>query len=115
MKKYFAIFRVPVATMEEWKKTTSQEEMMAQGKKLGEDMSTWMAKHASSFVEKGWPLGKTKTVSVDGVKDTRNDLNFCQIVEAETHEAACEIFADCPHATIPNATIDVMEIPHMGM
>jgi hypothetical protein len=38
----------------------------------------------------------------------RNDLSFLQVVQAETHEDACAIFADCPHAAIPNATIDVM-------
>jgi hypothetical protein len=116
MKQFVAIFRVPTATMDEWMKSTPKEEMEAQGKKLGDDMNAWMAKHAASFVGKGMPLGKTKTVSKDGVKDSRNDLNYLQMLQAEDHAAACAIFADCPHtATIPNSTIDVMEVPHMGM
>ncbi len=115
MKKFFVIYRVPVATMEEWKKNAKPEEMQAQSKKLMDDMNAWMAKHAGSFVEKGSPLGKTKTVSASGITDTRNDLNYYQIVEADSHEAAAKIFADCPHLSIPTSFIDVMEIPHMGL
>lgn len=115
MNQYVGIFRVPTATMDEWRKSTSVEEMEAQNKQMGDDMMAWMAKHAASFVGKGMPLGKTKTVDALGVTDTRNDLNFLQVVQAESHEAACDIFADSPHTTIPNSTIDVMEIPQMGM
>jgi hypothetical protein len=115
MSHYVGIFRVPTATMDEWKKSTSPEVMAEQNKKLGEDMMAWMAKHAASFVGQGMPLGKTKVVSASGVVDGRNDLNFMQVVEAESHDAACAIFADSPHTIIPDSTIDVMEIPQMKM
>lgn len=109
MKQFVAIFRVPTATMDEWLKNTPKEEMEAQMKTMEADMNAWMAKHASSFVGKGMPLGKTKVVSSTGVADGRNDLNYMQLVQAESHEEACAIFADCPHVTIPTSTIDVME------
>jgi hypothetical protein len=115
MNQYVGVFRVPTATMDEWTKSTSPEERQAQGKKLGEDMMAWMEKHKASFVGQGIPLGKTKTVSQSGVVDSRNDLNFMQVVQAESHDAACAIFADSPHTTIPNSTIDVMEVPPMRM
>lgn len=115
MNQYFIIYRVPVATMEEWHASTSPEERMAQGKKLGEDMQAWMAKHQGSFVGQGWPLGKTKTASKAGVTDGKNDLNYACIVQAESHDAAAAIFADNPHFAIPDSTIDIMEIPHRGM
>lgn len=115
MNQYVGIFRVPTATMDEWVKGTSEEERKAQGKKLGEDMMAWIEKHKASFVGQGMPLGKTKTVSQEGVKDGRNDLNFMQVVQAESHEEAAAIFADSPHTTIPNSTIDVMEVPQMNM
>ena len=114
MNQYAGVFRVPVATMDEWRKSTSIEEMEAQNKKMGDDMAAWMAKHAATFVGKGMPLGRTKTVDALGIKDSRNDLNFMQVVRADSHEAACAIFADSPHTTIPNSTIDVMEIPQIG-
>ncbi len=109
MKQYVAIFRVPTATMDQWVKNTPKEEMDAQMKKMETDMMAWMAKHAASFVGKGMPLGKTMTVTRDGASDSRNDLNYLQMVQAETHEDACAIFADCPHVTIPDSTVDVME------
>ena len=115
MKQYFAIFRVPVSTMDQWVAGTSPEERMAQGKKLGEDMQAWFTKYKDVLKGTGWPLGKTKTVSKAGVADGRNDLNFAIIVEADSHEAAAAIMAESPHFTIPDSTIDVMEIPHMGM
>ncbi len=115
MKKFFAIYRVPVKTIEEWQKTTSPEEMKAQGQKLGKDMQAWMDKHKGAFVGEGWPLGKTKTVTKDGAKDARNDLNYACIIEAESHEAAAAMFKDNPHFMIPTSSVDIMEIPHMGM
>ncbi len=115
MKQYVGVFRVPVATMDEWMKNTPQAERDAQGKKLGEDMMAWIQKHQPSFVGQGMPLGKTKTVSQSGVVDARNDLNFMQVVQADSHDEAVKIFSDSPHTTIPNAYIDVMEVPEMKM
>jgi len=104
-----------MATMDEWRKTTKPEDMKAQGEQLGKDMVTWMEKHKASLVENGMPLGKTKTVTSEGIKDGRNDLNYYQIVEAASHEEAAKLFTDNPHLRIPTSFIDVMEIPHMGM
>lgn len=110
------MYRVPVETMEEWRKTTTPEKMKEQNQTLGKAMMDWTVAHEKSLVEKGQPLGKTKTVTKDGVKDSKNDLNYYCVVEAESHDAAAKMFTDNPHVTtIPTAYIDVMEIPHMGM
>src|SRR4051812_16534191 len=106
MNKYIAIFKVPVATMEEWRKNTPPEEMDAQSKKMEADMGAWMEKHKESFVGQGTPLGKTKAVTPNGIADTKNDLNFMMTVQANSHEEAAEIFKDCPHTQIPNSTVD---------
>jgi hypothetical protein len=115
MKKFFVFYRVPVETMQEWKKNTTPEEMKAQGEKLGKDMMAWTEKNAANLIDKGNPLGKTKRVTANGVEDVTNDLNYCCVVQAESHEAAAKMFTDSPHFTIPTSYIDVMEIPHMGM
>lgn len=116
MNQYFVIYRVPVDTMAKWQASTTPEERQAQGQTLMQDMQAWMAKHKGAFVGQGWPLGKTKTVSKSGAVDGKNDLNYACIVEAESHEAAAAMFADNPHVqTIPDSTIDVMEIPHPGL
>ncbi|MHB8652213.1 MAG: hypothetical protein ACYC8S_03730 [Minisyncoccota bacterium] len=115
MKNFFVIYRVPVATMDEWVKNTSPEKMKEQSRKLEDDMMQWLKQHESSFVEKGAPLGKTKSVTKEGITDSRNDLGYYAIVTAESHEAAAKLFADNPHLEIPASSIDVMEIPDMGM
>src|SRR5882724_10227175 len=115
MAKFFAVYRVPVATMDEWQKTTKPEEIKAQMEKMMADMQAWTAKNQKSLVGEGVPLGKTKSITALGITDTRNDLNYYCIVEADSHEAAAKIFADSPHMQIPDSSIDVMEIPHMGM
>lgn len=101
--------------MDEWRANTSPEEMKKQSEELGAKMMAWTEKHKASLVGQGYPLGKTKTVTKDGARDGRNDLNYAQIVEAESLDDAAAIFADSPHMDIPNSFIDVMEIPHPGM
>ena len=115
MKKFVAIYRVPVATMEEWKKNTSQEEMMKQGKELGEKMMAWTAKHEKSFLDKGMPLGKNVRMTKGGAKPETNDLNYLCVVEAESADQVAEMFKDNPHFDIPTSFIDIMEVPHIGM
>ena len=110
--KYFVLYRIPTATVDEWRKNTDPKEMQAQSQKLMGEMKTWMEKHASRFVERGAPLGKTKRITSQGVTDARNDLNYYAIVEADSHEAAANIFADNPHLQISTSFIEVMEIPH---
>ena len=115
MKKFFVLYRVPIATMDEWMKSTKPEEMKAQSEKLGKDVMEWTKKHAPSLIDKGSPFGKTKSVTAQGVTDTRNDLNYYCIVEAESHDAAAKLFTDNPHLQIPTSSIEVMDIPHVGM
>ncbi len=116
MNQYFVIYRVPVATMDKWRTETPPEEIKAQSQKLGQDMQAWMEKHQGAFIAPGWPLGKTKTVSKAGAADSRNDLNYACIMQAESADALAAMFADNPHvAVIPDSTIDIMEIPHTGM
>ena len=115
VKKYFVLYRIPIATVDEWRRSTDPAEMQAQSRKLMSEMTKWMEIHEKSFVERGAPLGKTKKVTSQGVSDTRNDLNYYAIVEAETHEAAANLFAQNPHLQIPTSSIEVMEIPHSGL
>lgn len=115
MKKFVVMYRVPVETMQEWKKTTSPEEMKAQGEKLGAEMTAWIKKNEKSIVDRGLPLGKNKRLSAEGAKDVTNDLNYYCVVEAESVEDVVEMFKDNPHTQIPSAFLDIMEVPHMGL
>lgn len=115
MKKFVVIYRVPVETMEEWKKTTPPEEMKKQGEELGQKMMAWTAKNEKSLVGKGMPLGKNMRLTSAGAQAVTNDLNYMCVVEAESAEAAVKMFKDNPHFAIPTSYVDIMEVPHMGM
>ena len=58
----------------------------------------------------GGPLGKTKKVNKEGVSDIRNEMGAFTVVQAESHEAAAQMFVGHPHYTIfPGDRIEVME------
>jgi len=115
MKRFFALFQIPASVIEEWKKNTKPEEMKAASEKMMGEWEKWMKAHQKNLLDKGAPLGKTKRVASSGISDIRNDLNWYSIVEAESHEDAAKLFTDNPHLQIPQAFIEVMEIPPMHM
>jgi hypothetical protein len=115
MKKFVVIYRVPVESMEEWKKTTSPEEVQKQGKELGEKMMAWSKKNEQSFVGEGLPLGKNTRLTKDGAQPVTNDLNYMQVVEAESADAVVAMFKDNPHFDIPTSLLDIMEVPSYKM
>src|ERR1041385_4727599 len=105
MKKYFALFSIPAAAVDEWKKNTKPEDMKAASDKMMQDWKTWMKAHKGNLVDEGAPLGKTKRVSSSKISDIRNDLNWYSIVEADSHDAAAKLFRDNPHLQIPGSSI----------
>jgi hypothetical protein len=89
----------------------SSKEDREKGMKVWKD---WMDENKSSIVEMGAPLGKTKTVTADGISDTKNEVCGYTVVEAPSHKAAAEIFESSPHLTMmQGATIDVIECMDM--
>ena len=46
MKKYFILYRIPVAILVEWRKNTDPKEMHAQAQELMDDMARCMETHA---------------------------------------------------------------------
>jgi hypothetical protein len=70
----------------------------------------WGTRHAVSIVDQGSPLGKTKRASRKGIADIRNAMTGYVIVEAESHEAAAQMFENHPHFTIfPGEAVEIME------
>ena len=112
MKKFFALFAIPTAVVENWKKTTDPAKAKAMSDDMMKAWDKWMKDHEEDIVDKG-PLGKTKRVTAQKVSDVRNDLNFYVIVKADSHEAAAELFEGHPHLQIPESSVEVMDIPEM--
>ena len=113
MKKFFALFAIPATAVENWKKTTDPAKAKAMSDDMMKAWDKWMKDHEKDIVDKGQPLGKTKRVTAQKTSDVRNDLDFYVIVKADSHEAAAELFEGHPHLQIPEAFVEVMDIPEM--
>jgi hypothetical protein len=75
-----------------------------------DEWSKWATKNAGSIVDNGAPLGTTKRVDRGGVSDTHNDIAAYVIVQADSHEAAADLFVNHPHFTIfPGDAVEIME------
>jgi hypothetical protein len=115
MNKYVVLVGIPAAAIDQWVTTVDEATRKEQTEKLMGEFNAWMTEHEGAIVEKGLPLGKTKRITADGISDTRNDLNWFMVVEAESHDAAAEMFRNHPHLTIPSSYIEVMDANRSGM
>ena len=76
----------------EWKAT--DEEKRKEREKAGmEGWMKWAKDNEASILNLGSPLGKTKRIDARGISDTKNEITAYTIVQAESHEAAAELFA----------------------
>lgn len=114
MKRFLVTYLAPTSVIDEWKKTEPKQRKEAEEKMMGE-WKKWMSDHKKMFADVGAGVGKTKRVSKEGIKDTRNDVMLYGVVEAESHEAAARTFEGHPHLQIPQSSIEVMEINPHGM
>ena len=73
----------------------------------------WVAGLGDAVVNSGTPLGKSKTVSSDGVSDDGgpNSLTGFSIVNADSMDAALEMAKACPFLDF--GTIEVAEVMEM--
>ena len=112
MKKFVAIYRVPVEIAEKWRKETPPEEMKKIDAEIGEKMMAWVKKYDKELVDKGLPLGKNTRVTLDGAEAVMNDMNYYCVIEAASVDDAVNIVKDGIYL-MPGAFIDIMEVPHM--
>lgn len=109
MKTYLAVFTGSAEAMARWQTLSEAEREMrhAAGFKA---WGAWVAEHASSIVDDGSPLGRTKKISRAGIADIRNQLTAYTVVRAPSHEAAARLFEGHPHFTLfPGEGVEVME------
>jgi hypothetical protein len=115
MKKFFVTFSIPAAAIADWMSKVDDATRKEQSDKMMQDWKTWMAANEGVILDKGLPLGKTKRITSDGIVDTKNDLNWYLVVNADSHEAAADLFKNHPHLAIPSAYIEVMDASRPGM
>jgi hypothetical protein len=112
MTQFIALFLAPVSVIEAWHKTDPETRKPAE-EKMRAEWGAWMGAHAAMIKDTAG-AGKTKRIATDGISDVKNDIMLYSFVEAESHDAAAKAFANHPHLTIPQATIEVMEVRAMG-
>jgi hypothetical protein len=115
MKKFTVIFGIPAATIQEWMTNTDEVSRKEQTEKMMKEWQDWMTAHDAAILDKGLPLGKTKHVTAKGVEDTKNDLNWYLVVQAESHDEAAQMFVNHPHLQIPGSYAEVMDSSRPGM
>lgn len=108
LKKFLVLYLVPGDVMADWAKIDPAARKPAE-EKMKAEWDRWMSEHAR-MVALTEAAGKTKAVTAGGITDTKNDVMLYSIVEAESHDAAAKAFAQHPHLTIPQASIQVMEV-----
>lgn len=114
MPKFLVLYRVPHAVLDEWMKTPP-EKRQAEEEKMMSEWKKWTSEHASAFADKGAGVGRPKRIDANGTSDARNDIMLYAIVQADSLEAAAKTFRAHPHLTIPQASIEVMELKSHGM
>lgn len=112
LTKFIVFYSIPAAVMGDWAKTDPNARKTAEDK-MKTEWQKWMSDHAK-VITLTEACGKTKKLTAGGISETRNDICLYSFVEAESHEAAAEIFKDHPHLQIPQASIEVMAVRAMG-
>jgi hypothetical protein len=116
MKKFLAVYTGNPGAMARWqgKDDASQAQEMQRGL---EAWHKWVADHQASIVELGAPVGKTKRVSPTGIADATNNIAAYTVVQAQSYQAAAELFVDHPHFSIfPGDGVEIMGcMPVPGM
>jgi len=111
LKKFLILYLVPTDVMAEWAKTDPATRKSAE-EKMRAEWGRWMGEHAK-MITVTEAAGKTKAVTAAGIGDIKNEIMLYSIVEAATHESAAKAFASHPHLTIPQSSIQVMEVRAM--
>lgn len=108
MQKFLVLYKTPIAVLDAWMETNAETREEEQDKMKAE-WDTWMNAHKAQLSET-FGAGRTKQIATEGVSDIRNDIMLYTTVEAESHEAAAQLFVGHPHLKIPQSTIEVMTI-----
>ena len=110
MKRFLAVYTGSPSAMTKWNSMPEHElkERQTAGIKA---WHAWVEKNKASIVEMGGPLGRTKSISSQGVTDIRNNVMAFTLVQADSHEAAAKLFENHPHFSIfPGESVEVMPV-----
>lgn len=99
---------MPHTNLDEWSKLPEAERKV-QETQMQTEWNNWMGEHKSALLESAG-VGKPKRITKEGIEDSRNDIMMYSFVEAESLEAAADMFKNHPHFGIPGGWIEVMSV-----
>src|SRR3569833_2461095 len=109
MKTFLAIYTGTAASMSNWGNLSEEERRKREQAGIAA-WHAWAEKYKDAILDIGGPLGKTKSVTPDGIADIRNAMTGYTLIQAESHEAAAKLFENHPHFTIfPCDAVEIME------
>ena len=99
---------MPHSGLDGWMKLP-EAERKNQEQQMQSEWNAWMAEHKPAIIETAG-VGKPKRITSAGVEDARNDIMMYSFIEAESLDAAAELFVNHPHFGIPDGWIEVMSV-----
>jgi hypothetical protein len=110
MKRFLAVFTGSPSAMAQWETLPESERQKRQSAGILA-WKKWATDNAGAIVEMGGPLSRTKLISKSGISDIRNQLGAFTMVQAQSQEAAAQLFLNHPHFTLfPGEGVEVMEV-----
>lgn len=104
--KFLVTYQTDHTKFDEWM-NIPEDERNAKDSHIEAAWNAWMEEHKPSLIETAG-VGRPKRVTAAGTLDARNDIMIYSFVEAESLEAAADLFKDHPHLGILNGWIEVM-------
>ena len=105
MTKFLVLYRSSVSATDQMAAATPEQAETG--------MAAWMewaGRNREAIVELGSPLGGVAHVTGEAVSGANSDVSGYSIVQADSKDAAVELFKDHPHLRTPgDSSIDVLE------
>ena len=105
MKKFLVLYRSSVSASDQMAAATPEQAEAG--------MAAWMAwaqQNKDAIIEPGSPLGRGAHVADGAVSKSDVDVSGYSIVQAESKDAAAELFRDHPHLGMPaDSSIELLE------
>lgn len=108
MSRFLAVYTMPAENAARFRAMPKADQDAVDA--LGiRQWAEWESRTKPLITESGGMVGKTLRVTKSGIAPATNTICGYLVVEAETIEAAAQLFADHPHIqTFPGETIDIM-------
>lgn len=108
MPKFLAVYTMKPEDLARFRQLSRQEQDAIDAEGIPKWVA-WEERNAAAIVNRGGMVGKTTRVTRAGISPATNPICGYLIVEAQTAEAAAQLFEDHPHITVfPGDGVEIM-------